>query len=289
MSTMETADPKASEQHGLWNGIGGRTWVDLQELLDQLLSPFEELLVAAVPAGSNARLLDVGCGTGQTTIAFARRLGEASQCVGVDISEPMITLARARAEKERTPPKFILADAQTHAFEPRSFDIVSSRFGVMFFDDPIQAFVNLRRAGAGAAELRFVAWRSPDENPFMTAAERAAAPFLPELPPRRPDEPGQFAFADRDRVQRILSAAGWSHIDIAPIDVTCTMPETDLMPYVTRMGPVGRVLQQAGDEIRKGITEKLRAAFDPYVHGTEVRASCACWLVSAQSSPSAVR
>ena len=149
------------------------------------------------PPDPERRVLDVGCGTGSTTLAVARLLGAKGRCTGIDISEPMIAAARARAEREGTPASFIRADAQTHAFEPASFDMIISRFGVMFFDDSVRAFANLRRAARDDAELRFIAWRSAAENPFMTTAERAAAPLLPNLPARRPDAPGQFAFADR--------------------------------------------------------------------------------------------
>ena len=175
----------------------GRAWVEMQDVLDQMFKPFEDLLVEAVSAGTAA-----ACSTSAAARAAPRspsRGGSARRgsCIGIDISEPMIAAARARAEREGTPASFICADAQTHAFEPASFDMIISRFGVMFFDDSVRAFANLRRAATDDAELRFVAWRSAAENPFMTTAERAAAPLLPNLPARRPDAPGQFAFADR--------------------------------------------------------------------------------------------
>src|SRR5262245_59391182 len=192
----DIAQQTSGEQKALWNGTGGRAWVETQELLDQVLQPFEDLLVDAVAAGAPASVLDVGCGTGSTTLALARRLGQNGGSTGIDISEPMVAVARARAEREQTPPTFILADAEKHPFEPATFDAMMSRFGVMFFEDPVQAFTNLRRAAKEGAPLRFVAWRSPAENPFMTAAERAAAPLLPDLPARRSNGPGQFAFAD---------------------------------------------------------------------------------------------
>jgi len=121
----------------------------------------------------------------------------------------MLELARARAEHESAPPAFIVADAQTHAFEPGSFDTIVSRFGVMFFDDPVRAFANLHGAAKPGARLVLIAWRSAAENPFMTSAERVAAPFLPDLPARRPHEPGQFAFGDPDRDPRghVISVA----------------------------------------------------------------------------------
>ncbi len=277
--TRQTDD----EQTRLWNGLAGRAWVEEQELLDQMFKPFEDLLVEAVLAGSGRRVLDVGCGTGSTTLAVARLLGAKGRCIGIDISEPMITAARARAEREGTPASFILANAQDHAFEPASFDMIISRFGVMFFDDFVRAFANLRRAAKEHAELRFVAWRSASENPFMTTAERAAAPLLPNIPARRPDAPGQFAFADQRRVSLILEESGWAEIDIRPIDVTCTLPDKEQVRYMARFGPVGQVLHEADDQTRTQVIETVRAAFEPYVHGAEVRFTAACWLVSARA------
>jgi SAM-dependent methyltransferase len=282
---MESTRQSHDEQVALWNGPAGRAWVETQALLDQVLKPFEDLLVEAVSAKTGGRVLDVGCGTGTTTLATARRLGAQGWCVGIDISEPMIAAARARAraEREGIPASFICADAQTHAFGPAGFDRIISRFGVMFFDDPVQAFANLRRAARDGAELHFVAWRSAAENPFMTTAEGAAASLLPNLPARRPDAPGQFAFADQHRVQRILKDSGWGEIDIHPIDVVCTLPKSELVHYLTRLGPVGLALQEADDRTRTKVIEMVRPAFDAYVHGTEVRFASACWMVTARA------
>ena len=279
---MDVAHEAGNEQTALWDGVAGRAWVDAQELLDQMFKPFEDLLVAAA-AGSRGPVLDVGCGTGGTTLAIARRLGAKGSSIGIDISDPMIAAARARAEREGTPARFIRANAQVHAFEAASFDMIISRFGVMFFDDPVRAFANLRHAVRDDARLRFVAWRSTAENPFMTTAERAARPLLPNLPHRRPDAPGQFAFANGHRVRTILEESGWVEIDVRPIDVDCTVPEKELARYLTRLGPVGLVLQEADDRTRAHVTETVRAAFDPYVHGAEVRFTAACWMVGARA------
>jgi ubiquinone/menaquinone biosynthesis C-methylase UbiE len=192
----------------------------------------------------------------------------------------MIALAKQRAELESAPARFLCADAQTHAFEPASFDLIVSRFGVMFFGDSVRAFANLRRAAAAKAALQAIAWRSAAENPFMTAAERAAAPFLPELPARRPDEPGQFAFADRSRVHAILEKSGWAEIAIEPLDVVCTVPANELDAYFTKLGPLGRVLPQLDERTRARVLAAVRAAFEPYVHGAEVRFTAACWMVA---------
>jgi len=314
---MDVARQTDDEQAALWRGRSGQAWVELQAVLDQMFKPFEALLVEAVSAGYGTRVLDIGCGTGSTTLAVARRLkhfpvkrmpvyvakmrpdkereprsdsigtekalGASSGCVGIDISDPMIDVARVRAEREGTPASFIRADAQTHAFEAASFDMIISRFGVMFFDDPVRAFANLRRAATDDARLRVIAWRSAAENPFMTTAERAAAPLLPNIPARRPDMPGQFAFADQGRVYRILEESGWTEIDIRPIDVACILPEKELVRYLTRLGPLSGVLHEADDETRARVIDTVRPAFDPYVHGAEVRFTAACWMVSART------
>jgi len=269
------------EQTALWNGRAGRAWVDQQQVLDQLFKPLENRLMEEVCAARGHRVLDVGCGTGSTTIAAARLLGATGHCVGVDISQPMIAAARARAIRDESPASFICADVQQYPFEPASFDTIISRLGVMFFDNPVVAFANLRRAATDGANLRCIAWRSAAENAFMTTAERAAAPLLPNIPPRRPDAPGQFAFADRQWISSILEKSGWAGIDIQSIDVVCTMPEKELVGYLARLGPVGLILEDADERARTHAIDTIRTAFDPYVHGTEVRFTAACWMISA--------
>ncbi|RKF50858.1 class I SAM-dependent methyltransferase [Paraburkholderia fungorum] len=283
---MEANHQNANTQAALWNGSSGRAWVAAQQVLDQMFKPFEDLLVDDIGAEPGLRVLDVGCGTGSTTLAAARRLGARGQCIGADISAPMIAAARARAERVGSTASFICADAQTYAFEPASFDRIMSRLGVMFFDDPLAAFTNLRRAASDDAELRCIVWRSAADNPFMTIAERAAAPLLPDLPARQPGAPGQFAFADPRKVSSILEQSGWTGIDVQPLDVDCTLPENELIGYFTRLGPVGSVLQNADEQTRAQVIETVRAAFEPYVHGAEVRYTAACWMVGARA-PSA--
>ncbi|MFD9445544.1 class I SAM-dependent methyltransferase [Streptomyces sp. NPDC060006] len=280
---MDITRRNDDEQAARWNGPAGHAWVESQAVLDGLFRPFEDLLVEAVVAEHGSQVLDVGCGTGGTTLAVARRTGTRGRCVGVDVSEPMVTAARARAEREGAQASFVLADAEDHAFEPASFDMVISRFGVMFFKDSVRAFANLRRAARDGGKLRFITWRAPAENPFMTTAERAAAPFMPSLPARRPDEPGQFAFAYPDRVRGILEESGWTGVDLRPVDVPCVLPESELVRYFTRLGPLGLVLREADESTRARVVATVRAAFDPYVHGAEVRFTAACWAVGAQA------
>ncbi len=276
-----------------WQSTGGNAWVALQGLLDDMFRPIEHQLEAAVAAHPGARVLDVGCGSGATTVAAARAavVDTPSQnaagadagpvAVGVDVSQAMIDAARERAAEQGIPAEFLVADAQTHAFSPRSFDVVISRFGVMFFNDPVAAFANLRGAAAPGGRLEAVTWRGPDENPFMTAAERATASLLPELPERRSSEPGQFGLAEPDHVRAVLTAAGWQSPTLEPLDFTCEMTTEQLAAYASQLGPVGSHLQTAPPETRAAVLPVALDAFAPYTDGDTVRFTAACWTVRA--------
>ncbi|MGN2254169.1 class I SAM-dependent methyltransferase [Frateuria sp. GZRe12] len=281
---MHIAPQLDGGQSALWNGPAGRAWVAMQEVLDRMFEPFAQVLLDAATREPARRVLDVGCGAGGTTLALAGRLGSHGDCLGVDVSEPLVALARARARETGAQVGFTCADAETHAFEPESFDLVVSRFGVMFFGDPVRAFANLRRAARDGAALRLVAWRSPLENSFMTAAERAVAALLPPLAAATPNGPGQFAFADSARVHAILAQSGWIDIEIRRLDRDCTFAERDLLPYLTQMGSLGRALPGLDASTRERVIEAARAAFQPYVHGPDVRFTAACWQVDARAS-----
>jgi SAM-dependent methyltransferase len=283
---MKQGGPRVTQpnqaQAELWNNQAGQNWVEQNAMLDRLFAPFEPLLVDAVH-GATA-VLDIGCGAGATTFAVARSLGAQGRCTGADIPAPLIELARRKAvETGADNTEFLVADAQQHAFQPAAFDAVISRFGVMFFDDPVVAFANLRRASRTDATLACIVWRGAAENPFMTAAERAAAPLLPEAPPRDPDAPGQFAFADRDRVGAILSAAGWRDVDFQPLDVACAMPTPALDTYAARMGPVSLVLPSLDEDRRRAVVEAARRGFEPFVIDGAARFTAACWRVRGRA------
>ncbi|MFS8933369.1 class I SAM-dependent methyltransferase [Cupriavidus taiwanensis] len=284
MGEQRQTSSNGGEQAALWNGASGQAWVEHQGLLDDMFRPLEEQLVQAAGNAAAQRILDVGCGTGSTTLALAPRLGEKGHCTGIDISAPMLAAAQSRAQREGINASFIHADAQEHAFAPASFDMIVSRLGVMFFSDPVRAFANLRWAATSDATLHCIAWRSAAENPFMTTAERAAAPLLANLPPRQPGAPGQFAFGERERVSTILQGSGWGDIEIRPTDVTCTLPEPALAGYLSRLGPVGLALQGADATTRERVATTVRAAFEPYVQGDSVRYTAACWTITARAT-----
>ena len=286
---MEMNEVKNEAQVQLWNGAAGRAWADLEALIETAFSPIETWLADEAERRRARHVLDVGCGTGGTTIAIARRIGREGHCLGVDLSSAMIDRAARRAGEAGVSASFLQADAQDADLSPGDFDLIVSRFGVMFFADPVAAFANLRGFARKEGELAFVAFRDPAQNPFMTAAERAAAPHLPEMPPRPKDGPGQFAFADADRVRFILDQAGWGDIRIEPIDFACAFPEPGLVDYFTRLGPLGLFLREADEAVRARMIDAVRPAFDPFVSGDEVRFTAACWAVKARQEARGVR
>jgi SAM-dependent methyltransferase len=254
-----------------------------------MFAGLEELLVRTVAEIPARNVLDVGCGTGATSLAIGRALGDAGQCLGIDLSEPMVAAARARAAREAARNvHFVVADAQTHAFVPESVDAIVSRFGVMFFADPVQAFSNLRSAAVSDAALRCIVWRGPEENSFMTTAERALAPLFPATPPRQAGAPGQFAFAEPAYVRQVLEASGWRDVELQAVDLGCTMAGSDLRRYVSRIGPLGRLLPTLDATMQARVIETVLPAFDRFVRGSEVRFDAACWLVCASAAQSSV-
>jgi SAM-dependent methyltransferase len=272
------------DQAAHWNDLAGRTWSELREVIDRVLVPFEALLIDEIRPVDGGHILDVGCGAGAVTLAAARLAGPEGSCLGVDISAPLIATARARAGSEGVAAaRFQQADAQTYPFDPRSYDAIVSRFGIMFFDDPVAAFRNLKSAARAGAKLACVTWRSAAENAFMTTAERAAAAYLPDFPQRDEAGPGQFAFADRDRVRTILEESGWQPIAIRPIDVPCSMPRRDLRTYATRMGPLGALFSTLDESSKAEVGRRVEAAFEPFVRDDTVRFTAACWMMTARA------
>ena len=269
------------EQGKLWNGTAGAGWARMQGALDQMYAPFAELLVEEAETLGPRDILDIGCGAGATTRALCGVGGR--DCLGVDFSQPLIDLATKLAAAEDNPARFVCADAASHAFAAGAFDLAVSRFGASFFADPVAAFSHLRGALGPGGALRLLTWRPASQTDFMTAAERAAASFLPEPPPRPADAPGPFALADEARAASILAQSGWRNISVTAVDRVCAFPARDLADYFAWMGPVGRVLQKADAGTRARILDLVQPAFAPFVQGGEVRFAAACWLIAAQT------
>ena len=273
---------ETNPQSAFWNGQSGLTWVEGQPFLDEAFSGCVPVLTAAVEASGAKRVLDIGCGTGAVSLALAERPG--MQVPGVDISEPMLSRAKARAIEDSKTVSFIRADAQDYPFEACSFDHIVSRFGVMFFEDAVAAFTNIHRASAAGAAMTLLAWRSPKDNPFMRAPKQAADPWLPEdaFPP--PGRTGQFGWADADYVRDMLAKAGWQNVSISPLNIDCAFPEAALSFWMERMGPVGRIVSELEAEPRKAAMQAMGKAMAEYVSDGMVRFKAAIWKVEAEKA-----
>jgi SAM-dependent methyltransferase len=272
-------------QRDYWAGDAGRAWVEHQARMDLGLAPVTAALLARAGIGAGASVLDIGCGAGETTLALADAVGPGGHVVGADISPLLLDRARERAGA-RANVAFIEADAQTHRFDG-AFDLLFSRFGVMFFADPTAAFRNLAAALRTGGRLLFACWRPVAENPWTTVPMTALRPILPApAAPPDPLAPGPFAFADPARVEGILAAAGFTGIAAEAFDFPMLMgqgddPLADAVRFLGKLGPAAAALREAGPEAREAAKPLLAAALAPHVAGGRVSLPGAIWLVSA--------
>jgi SAM-dependent methyltransferase len=267
------------EQIAFWNGVAGDTWVAQQERLDRQLDPLGRATLKALTPRPGEHVLDVGCGGGQTTLQIAETVGPAGRVVGLDVSLPLLEAARRRGPSANV--SFVSADAQTHPFE-QPFDAIYSRFGVMFFSDPVAAFANLKHALKPGGRIAFVCWRAEDENPIMTVPMRAAVKHLPPLPAPPPNAPGPFAFADRARVEGILQAAGFEAVALTPHDERIGGNDrAATLELALQIGPLGRWLREH-PEHREAALFAVRDAIEPFIVDGIASFPSATWIVTAQ-------
>ncbi|MGV7119648.1 class I SAM-dependent methyltransferase [Sphingopyxis sp. 550A] len=273
-----------------WNGRSGEQWVANQTRLDAMLVAFGDAALSAAAAGEGDRVLDVGCGAGDTSRALAARVGPRGHVLGVDISAPLIDRAR-EVTPDEAPLAFELADASTAALPERAFDLLFSRFGVMFFDDPAAAFAHMRAALKPKGRLAFVCWRSGAENDWVRLPMAAVADLIPLPPPPDPEAPGPFSFGDSGRVARILTEAGFADISIAPFDhpvpfghgATREAAVDNAVEMAFQVGPLARLLAEQPDEIRAQAAEAVRRAFAAKPGDRSVMIDGAAWIVTARN------
>jgi SAM-dependent methyltransferase len=270
-------------QVAYWNDAAGRTWASLQDRIDRQIRPLGLAAMDRLGPAPGDAVLDIGCGCGDTSLELAARVGPGGRVTGLDVSAPMLEVARGRAEAAGAQNlAFRQADVQV-ADLPGGQDAVFSRFGVMFFADPGAAFANLRTALRPGGRLGFVCWRPLAENLWMRLPAEAAAGLVPPAPPPEPGAPGPFAFADPDRVRKILEGAGFTGIDITPHDEAIGGQDLDgTVEMSFRVGPLGAILREQ-PELAPRLRERVREAVSPWLRGEAVYMPSATWLVSARS------
>lgn len=281
-SVEKTPAELAAEQAAYWNGPGGKGWLASMERIEQGIGDFGKAALAAANAQPGERVIDIGCGLGGTTRTLAEAVGLGGHVLGVDISEQLVASARSHRVPNAT---FVVGNAATHPFEAASYDLVFSRFGVMFFGDPVAAFKNFQQALKPTGRLVFVCWRTTQENPWGLVPVRAAAPFLPPLPRPGPEDPGQYAFGDRARVERILTEAGFSALSFEPLDQSVFMGKTiaDILENAGRFGPLARAFADATPEQIEKAKAAIAETLKPHETAEGVRLPGACWLVRASA------
>jgi ubiquinone/menaquinone biosynthesis C-methylase UbiE len=283
MSAMK-ADERNAEQVEFWNGPGGRHWIKLQEMWDIVLAPVAGATLARAAVHAGERVIDVGCGCGATTIELGKAVGTSGYVLGLDVSAPM--LARAA---ERLPAglsvEFLQADATTHPLPSGSFDLLFSRFGVMFFAEPARAFANLRRGLKRRGRLAFSCFRESKDNPWMMVPLKAAYEHVPPLPKLGPEDPGPFSFASEERVRRILTEAGFDAIGMEPVDLAFDIAAGRGLEAAAaatlEIGATSRAVEGQPPAIRDAVAASVKKALARYQHGNSVPLPAAIWIVTA--------
>ncbi len=279
---MESPNAEMAEY---WSSTTGPAWVAAQETMDRMLRPLGEAAMARLALTPDSRVVDVGCGCGDTTVALAR---QAARVLGVDVSESMLARARQNVAEAGVGDRveLRLEDAQI-ADLGAGADAVFSRFGVMFFADPVVAFANLRRAMRPGARLSFVCWQEQARNVWLTAPRRAASPLIEVSAAAEPGEPGPFGLADCDATATVLDEAGFTDVNIDSLESPLHLGDS-LEAVVDKfmvVGSVGNAVRRLdpSDDVRAALRDALRAAFGEFVDGDGVRVPSAAWLVAARA------
>ncbi|MDT3726221.1 methyltransferase domain-containing protein [Streptomyces sp. DSM 41972] len=280
MADTPLANTANTHQYEAWNGYEGRHWADHQTRYDALNDGMNAPLLEAAALRAMDTVLDIGCGNGSVTRLAARR---ARHAVGIDLSAPMLERARATAEAEGLPHvTHVQGDAQVHAFEPSTFDVAVSRYGVMFFGDPVAAFTNIAGALREGGRLAFVCPRSFDRQDqarvFAAVSEHVPLPDLTAA-----SETGPASFADRSRVRAVLSAAGFEGIEVTPLEAEQVWGRdpSDASAFLFGWGPMRHWLRDAPEDAVARAREAATEVFGRYATENGVRLKASCWLVTA--------
>jgi SAM-dependent methyltransferase len=276
-----------SEQIAEWNGALGQRWVEMQREIDDIIAPFGNAALEAAAPQPGDRVIDVGCGCGDTSIEIAHLVGADGAVLGIDVSQPMLEVARSQAALAGCPQlAFREGDASQAALPPNT-DLLFSRFGVMFFSQPSLAFGHLRKSLRAGGRCVFVCWRAPRDNAWAMTPLSAARAALGVTPaPADPHAPGPFAFADDERVRAILSGAGFSGIEAQRFDMPLSLGATprSAAENATRIGPVSRLVREVGNDRLPLILDAIERTLSPLATPEgHVSLNGSAWIVSATS------
>jgi SAM-dependent methyltransferase len=277
------AQARNSRGEEFWNGTMGHAWVSQQAVISDVFTSVTGVSLGAASASPGEHVVDIGCGTGDTLLEFAKVVGPSGSILGVDVSVPMLSFAEHRAAAAGyINVACALADATTYAFEPRWADLVYSRFGVMFFDDPVKAFTNIRSGMKPDARLMLACFRPMPESPWFRVPMEAARPHLPPQPPADPLAPGMFSFAREERVRGLLSEAGFREIALKAADVPIHGKDvSQSMAFLTQAGPLPAILENGSEAQRTRATEAVRGALAASIGPDGRGLHVGLWLVSA--------
>ncbi len=284
---MSVAEERHQDQIAYWNSSGGEKWAAAQEHTDRMLAPISNALLERASAAPWMSVLDIGCGCGATTYALGQIVGPAGRVVGVDVSRPMLALARSRLAGFPQV-ETLEADAASFAF-PRHFaDLAISRFGVMFFGDPSAAFKNIRAAIKPSGRIVFACWRPLEENPWMHVPLHAAYDSgVPRKARPAPGEPGPFAFGDPKRITQILLDAGFLVPDVSAanfsIDISAGGGLAGAVRQSMTIGPASAAMRDQPEDMRRAAADAIAKALEPYVRGERVELAAAIWLVESRT------
>ena len=261
-------------------------WLELEDRLEEVSSLPGQLAMDRLDLLPGQRVVDLGCGSGRTTLELAARVGPGGEAVGVDISAEMLAAGRERAARLGVSNvEFLHADVQVQDLGQARFDGAYSRFGVMFFTDPVTAFANVRRALRPGAALSFVCWQSVFDNEWVLIPGAAVAEVTGSLPPMPgPEEPGPFSLADPGRVHAVLESAGFGSVTVTPhADHVVTTEDRipEIVQVVVRIGVVREMLRNADAQTQERVPAAIEKALRARVHNGEVRASRGVLLVTA--------
>ena len=280
-------DETNMDQIEFWNGDHGTAWARYADIVDIMFAEITEAVLNAANIGPGDRVLDLGCGSGGTTLALAERVTPVGSVTAIDVSAPMLERARQRSGAAGlVNVDFLLGDASVYPFAANSFDAMVSRLGAMFFDDPQHTFRRLAPSLDPGGRIALGVWRGPRENLWAMGPVAAAREFL-DMPPRPgPEEPGPFSFADPDRVRRILGSAGLTDIGLAPLDFEVPLGRTleEALNFVMEMGPLSAPLGNVtGKNRRKAIAAITDVLEENQGEDGIVRLAGACWIITART------